>query len=312
MDPRPEAIEIVEVGPRDGLQNDDRILPTETKLQLIRKLAAAGIGRIEVTSFVNPRRVPQMADAEALLAGLRDLPGVRLSGLVLNERGFERAAATEALHEITYAIVATETFSQRNQGSSIAENVANWRTISGRAQAAGLFRSATIAAAFGCPFEGEVPVARVVDLAKTIADAGADEISLADTIGVAVPGDVEERIAAVAEAVPGVRLRAHFHNTRNTGYANADAAIRSGVQTLDSSLGGIGGCPFAPGSVGNIATEDLVYMLDRGKTTTGVSLADLNQASLWLQRQLGRPLPSLVKEVSAFPKASDPVSEGVQ
>jgi len=301
---RPVSVELVDVGPRDGLQNDVKILPTETKLALIRKIAGAGIRRIEVTSFVNPKRVPQMADAEDLLVALRDLPDVQLSGLVLNERGFERAAATGVLHEVTYAIVATETFSQRNQGSSIADNLANWCNIAGRAQKGGLLRSATIAAAFGCPFEGEVPLERIVDLAQAIADAGADEISLADTIGVATPRDVEERFAAVATAVPGVRLRAHFHNTRNTGYANADAAIRSGVQALDSSLGGIGGCPFAPGSVGNIATEDLVYMLDRSGVATGASLIGLRDASLWLQGQLGRQLPALIKEVDLFPKVS--------
>jgi hydroxymethylglutaryl-CoA lyase len=308
---RPTTVELVDVGPRDGLQNDGKILSTEIKLALIRKIAAAGIRRIEVTSFVNPKRVPQMADAEALLVGLRDLPDVQLSGLVLNERGFERAMATEALHEVTYVIVATETFSQRNQGSSIADSVANWRNIARLAQGAGLLRSATIAAAFGCPFEGEVPIERVVDLASRIADAGVDEISLADTIGVAVPHNVEDRFAAVAQAVPGIRLRAHFHNTRNTGYANADAAIRSGVQTLDSSLGGIGGCPFAPGSVGNIATEDLVYMLNRSGIATGVSLADLRGASLWLQEQMGRHLPSLLKEVSVFPNAELSLSESV-
>ncbi|AIT82171.1 hydroxymethylglutaryl-CoA lyase [Novosphingobium pentaromativorans] len=305
MGQRPSHVELVDVGPRDGLQNDDKILPTETKVSLIRRIAAAGIRRIEVTSFVNPKRVPQMADAEDLLAALRDLSDVQLSGLVLNERGFDRAAATGVLDEVTYAIVATETFSQRNQGSTIAQNVANWRKISDLAKGGGLFRSATIAAAFGCPFEGEVPVSQVVELAGAIAEAGADEISLADTIGVAAPHDVEERFAAVAQAVPGIRLRAHFHNTRNTGYANADAAIRSGVQTLDSSLGGIGGCPFAPGSVGNIATEDLVYMLDRSKVATGASLEGLREASLWLQEQLGRKLPSLVKEVSAFPRSGE-------
>lgn len=301
MAQRPVTVELVEVAPRDGLQNDDKVLPTEIKLALIRKLAAAGLKRIEVTSFVNPKRVPQMADAEALLAGLADLAGVQLSGLVLNERGFDRAAATGALQEVTYGIVATETFSQRNQGSSIAQNVANWRQISRLAESAGMWRSATIAAAFGCPFEGEVAVAKVVDLARMIADAGADEISLADTIGVAGPTEVESRFSAVADAVPGMRLRAHFHNTRNTGYANADAAIRSGVTTLDSSLSGIGGCPFAPGSVGNIATEDMVYMLDRCGIATGAELAELRDASLWLQEQLGRRLPGLVKEVRPFP-----------
>ncbi len=299
---RPHNVEIVEVGPRDGLQDDSKILPTQTKIEFIRKLAASGLNRIEVASFVSPKRVPQMADAEAVLAGLGNLEGARLSGLVLNERGFDRAVATNALQEITFAVVASDTFSARNQGTTIEENLNIWRVISRRAKEAGLFRSVTIAASFGCPFEGEVPTSRVVELARKIAEIGLDELSLADTIGVGTPKDVEERFSAVATAVPNMPLRAHFHNTRNTGYANADAAIRCGVRTLDASLGGIGGCPFAPrGAVGNIGTEDLVYMLDRSGIETGASFTALRETTLWLEQELGRRLPAQSAHVGLFP-----------
>ncbi len=298
---RPESVEIVEVGPRDGLQNDKQLLPASAKAELIRRLAAAGLRRIEATSFVHPKRVPQMADAEEVLRLIGRLPGVSLSGLVLNERGFDRALATDTLDEVTFAAVASETFSQRNQGAGVEENLETWRVISRRAREAGLFRSVTIVTAFGCPFEGEVPVARAVDLARAVAEIGTDELSLADTIGVATPPDVEARFGAVAEALPGLRLRAHFHNTRNTGYANADAALRAGVAVLDSSLGGIGGCPFAPEATGNIATEDLVYMLGRSRVATGVSFEALRETTLWLEGEMNRRLPAQTAHVGLFP-----------
>lgn len=303
---RPDTVSIVEVGPRDGLQNDKTFFPTAAKIEFVRRLAAAGIERIEATSLVHPKRVPQMADAEAVLAGIGPLPGVSLSSLVLNERGFDRALATGALQEITFAAVASETFSQRNQGATIAENLLAWERIAPRAGQAGFFRSVTIAVAFGCPFEGEVPVGRVVELARRVAEIGAEELSLADTIGVASPRDVEERFSAVAEAVPGLKLRAHFHNTRNTGYANADAALRSGVGALDASLGGIGGCPFAPEATGNIATEDLVYLLDRSGVRSGSSFTALKDTTLWLEDTMGRRLPAQCAHVGPFPPARDP------
>jgi hydroxymethylglutaryl-CoA lyase len=304
MQSRPGAIEIIEVGPRDGLQNDRQLLPTEIKVEFIRRLVSTGLRRIEATSFVHPKRVPQMADAEDVMRELGRLPEVSLSGLVLNERGFDRALATEAFSEITFAAVASETFSQRNQGTTIQENLETWRAISARASAAGLFRSVTVAAAFGCPFEGEVPVERVVQLADALAEIGTDELSLADTIGVGTPSDVEARFAALREAVPGMRLRAHFHNTRNTGYANADAALRAGVSALDASLGGIGGCPFAPEATGNIGTEDLVYMLDRSGVRSGVSFNGLRATTLWLEEQMSRRLPAQTAHVSLFPPAA--------
>ena len=298
---RPETVELVDVGPRDGLQNESQNLSTPAKIEFVQKLAAAGLSRIEVTSFVHPKRVPQMADAEAVLAGLGDLPGVRLSALILNERGFDRAIATGVLQEVTFVVVASETFCQRNQGMTIRENLEIWRSIARRAKEAGLFRSVTLAASFGCPFEGEVPVSRIVELARSVGEIGTDELSLADTIGVGTPEDVEERFSAVAAALPDLPLRAHFHNTRNTGYANADAAIRCGVKALDASLGGIGGCPFAPGAAGNIGTEDLVYMLDRSRVKTGASLTALREATLWLEEKMGRRLPAHLAHVGLFP-----------
>ena len=303
MQARPKQVEIVEVGPRDGLQNDRQLLPTEIKIELIRRLAENGLRRIEATSFVHPKRVPQMADAEDVMRGVAGLPGVSLSGLVLNERGFDRALATGAFAEVTFAAVASETFSQRNQGTTVQQNLDTWRAIAPRAKAAGLFRSVTIAAAFGCPFEGEVPVERVVELARGIAEIGTDELSLADTIGVGTPYDVETRFTAVREALPGMKLRAHFHNTRNTGYANADAALRAGVSALDASLGGIGGCPFAPEATGNIGTEDLVYMLDRTGVASGASFEGLRATTLWLEEQMSRRLPAQTAHVSLFPPA---------
>lgn len=299
---RPASVEIVEVCPRDGLQNDKAMLSVETRIALIRRLAGTGLRRIEAVSFVRADRVPQMANAEAVLDGLGDLPDVSLSGLVLNERGFDRAEGSR-LHEITFVTVASETFSRRNQGASVADNLAVWRRLSPRVQASGKLRSVTISAAFGCPFEGEVSLARVVEIAREVAEIGADELSLADTIGVAAPVDVEDRFAAVREALPGMKLRAHFHNTRNTGFANADAALRVGVQALDSSLGGLGGCPFAPGASGNISTEDLAYMLDRAAIAHDGTFSGLCEATRWLEVEMGgRRLPAQSAHVDMFPK----------
>ncbi|SEP30298.1 hydroxymethylglutaryl-CoA lyase [Methylobacterium sp. ap11] len=297
---RPTTVEIVEVGPRDGLQNDSRLLSTDAKVEMIRRLAEAGLRRIEAASFVNPKRVPQMADAEAVLARVVDLPGVSVSGLVLNARGFERALAAK-LREISFVAVATDTMAARNQGTTALGLVETWSDLAVRAKDAGLFRSVTIAVAFGCPFEGEVALDRVIDIAFALAESGVDEISLADTIGVATPRMVEERFAALARAVPGVPMRAHFHNTRNTGYANADAALRSGVTVLDASLGGLGGCPFAPGATGNIATEDLVSMLERDRVVSGISLEALRAATCWLEGEMGRRLPGHAAHVAPWP-----------
>jgi hydroxymethylglutaryl-CoA lyase len=295
------SVEIVEVGPRDGLQNETAVFGTAAKVEFINRAVAAGIRRIEVASFVSPKRVPQMADAEDVLKALPQRAGVHYIGLVLNRRGYERAKAA-GVGEIGMAVVASDTFNERNQGATTAESVAAWLDIARAAQAAGIRAQITISAAFGCPFEGEVPVARVVELARRVAEAGPTEIALADTIGVGVPSQVTELLGAVRAAVPGVPLRCHFHNTRNTGLANAYAAVEAGVGALDASIGGIGGCPFAPAATGNIPTEDLLYMLARMGVATGIDLEALIATGRWLQDRLGRPVPGMLVKAGSFPK----------
>jgi hydroxymethylglutaryl-CoA lyase len=299
MSSRP-AIELVEVGPRDGLQSEAEIVPTQVKLQLIERLIAAGLRRIEVASFVHPKRVPQMADAEAVLAGLPRVPGVQYVGLVLNRKGFDRALAAGCT-EIGMVTSATESFSQRNQGTSVEETVRAWEEIAPLARDAGIRAQITVTVSFGCPFEGEVPASRVIDLVKRLTDSQPLEIALADTIGVAVPAQVTDLVGRLREATPAP-LRCHFHNTRNTAVANAYAAVMAGVTTLDSSVGGIGGCPFAPSATGNVATEDLVYMLERSGFSTGVDLNNLIRTGHWLQEQRGKPVPSMVSKAGPFPR----------
>jgi len=296
-----ERIEIVEVGPRDGLQSESQVLPTDAKVEFVRRLVASGLERIEVASFVNPKRVPQMADAEAVLASLSSA-GVRgrFIGLVLNRKGFERALAAGCT-EVGMAIAASESFSQRNQGCSVDEGLAAWLDIAQLARDAGIRAQLTISTAFGCPFEGEMPAERVVRLAERAAAGTPDEIAVADTIGVAVPTQVSEVIAGLRRAIPATRLRAHFHNTRNTGIANAYAAVQAGVRALDASCGGIGGCPFAPAATGNIPTEDLIYMLHRMGFDTGVDLAALLDTSRWLQQTLDHAVPGMLVKAGIFP-----------
>ncbi len=295
----PKFVEIVEVGPRDGLQNESAVVGTETKLKFIAAAVDAGIRRIEVASFVNPKRVPQMADAEDVLKALPRRDGVQYVGLVLNRKGFERAQAAGCT-EIGMAVVASDTFNQRNQGASTADSIAAWAEIARAAHAAGIRAQVTVSAAFGCPFEGDVPVARVVEIAERVAEAGPFEIAIADTIGVGVPSQVGEIVARVRERLPQMPLRFHFHNTRNTGLANAYAAVEAGVTVLDASIGGIGGCPFAPAATGNIPTEDLVYMLNRMGIATGIDLASLINTGRWLQDQLGRTIPGMLIKAGDF------------
>jgi hydroxymethylglutaryl-CoA lyase len=302
------SVEIVEVGPRDGLQSEPGVMPTEVKVEFIERLIASGIHRLEVTSFVNPKKVPQMADAEQVLASLTKRAGVRYVGLVLNRRGFDRAHAA-GCNEIGMAVVASDTFNRRNQGVSTEESIAAWLDIAQAAHAAGIRPQVTVSAAFGCPFEGEVPVARVVEIAKRVAEGRPYEIALADTIGVGVPAQVEELIARMREALPQMRLRCHFHNTRNTGLANAYTAVRAGVVALDASTGGIGGCPFAPAATGNIPTEDLIYMLHRSGISTGVDLDALIETGKWLQQQLGRPVPGMLVKAGTFPRPAAPATQ---
>jgi hydroxymethylglutaryl-CoA lyase len=301
---KPTCIEIVEVGPRDGLQSESRVLPTATKVEFAGRLADAGLRRIEVASFVNPKRVPQMADAEAVLAALE--PRARQTqfiGLVLNRKGYDRAQAAGCT-EVGMVIAASESFSQRNQGSSIDEGVNTWLDIARAAREAGIRAQITISTAFGCPFEGEVPIERVVRLAERVAAGRPEEIAVADTIGVAVPTQVSALIAALRLALPGTKLRAHFHNTRNTGLANAYAAVESGVAVLDASCGGIGGCPFAPAATGNIPTEDLIYMLHRMGVDTGVNLTALLDTSRWLQQALDHAVPGMLVKAGPFPQST--------
>lgn len=299
------SVEIVEVGPRDGLQSEPVVLSTASKVEFISRAIEAGLRRIEVASFVNPRKVPQMADAEAVLGGLPPARDVVYVGLVLNRRGFERAALA-GCNEIGMAVMASDTFNRRNQGVSTEDSIAAWLDIAAAAKAAGIRAQVTISTAFGCPFEGEMPVARVLELARRVASAEPYEIALADTIGVGVPAQVAELVRRMREELPGVRLRCHFHNTRNTGLANAYAAVQAGVAALDASIGGIGGCPFAPAATGNIPTEDLVYMLERCGIETGVSLDAAIAASNWLQQQLGRPVPGMLVKAGDFPGSIAP------
>jgi (R)-citramalyl-CoA lyase len=288
---------IREVGPRDGLQNEQQVLPPETRAELVDRLTAAGLRRIEAASFVNPERVPQMAGAEEIVAALDRQDGVEYAGLALNARGYDRLRET-GLDEVSFALAATESFSQRNAGASVEESIAAAEQIAARAREDGIRASLTISVAFGCPFEGPVDPDRVVEIAERLAVTEADELVLADTIGVATPTQVRrltERLAKLGKPVGG-----HFHNTRNTGFANAYAALEAGVTALDASVGGLGGCPFAPKATGNIATEDLVYLLEGEGVETGVDLEALIGISEWLEALLGRRLEGYLYRAGPF------------
>ena len=297
------SIEIVEVGPRDGLQNEQMLFTTAQKIALIDRAVAAGAKRIEVASFVRSDRVPQMADAEAVLAGLSLPADVITIGLVMNDRGLDRALRTN-VHEVGAVAVATDAFAAANQGQTSRESAAVCARIIARARAEGRRAQATIAGSFGCPFEGEVDPAHVISLAEEIAAAGPHEIGIADTIGVAVPAQVTDLIARLKDRLPGLPIRVHLHNTRNTAIANAWAAIQAGATTLDAALGGIGGCPFAPNATGNVATEDLLYLCQRSGIATGYDLAATIAAAQWLSDQFGRPLPAMVSRAGPFPKGT--------
>jgi hydroxymethylglutaryl-CoA lyase len=295
------TVEILEVSPRDGLQNEKTILSTEDKIELVDRAVRAGARRIEVTSFVNPSRVPQLADADAVMAALPHHEDVKYAGLVMNRRGLERALVGN-VDEIDVVVVATDTFCRRNQGMSTAEACDTAAEVVEEARAAGVFTTITIGASFGCPFEGEVPAARLREVVRRVVDAGPDELALADTIGVAVPSDVKERVALARElAGSQIPLRLHLHDTRHTGVANAVAGVESGVRTLDASIGGAGGCPFAPNATGNVATEDLVYLFDRMGVSTGFDLESLVSSASWLEERLGRQLPSALARAGGFP-----------
>ena len=296
------TVEICEVGPRDGLQSETRLWNIDERIELIDKLTATGVARIEAVSFVNPKRVPQMADAETVMGGIARNKDVTYAGLALNARGVDRAVEAN-VDEVRYVVVASESFNQKNQGVSIEMTMADYKNIAVRVQEAGLKLSGTIGAAFGCPFEGHVKAQRVSDLAHQLVDGGATEISIADTIGAAVPTQVTAMIATIRKAVGDeIGLGCHLHNTRNTGFANAAAAAISGIDFLDASVGGIGGCPFAPRATGNIATEDLCFMLRNMGYETGVNLERLIAVADWTEQYFEGPLPGQVMKAGLFPE----------
>jgi len=290
-------IEICDVGPRDGLQNDPKILEPEVRAELVNRLAGAGLPRIEAVSFVNPARVPQMAGAEQVVAAIDRTPAVLYAGLVLNEKGYDRLART-SLDDVHFAFAATETFNMRNSNATVEESMQTAGRIVTRAHEDGIRATVTIGASFGCPFEGKVDPGWILDLAARLNEAAPDEIVFADTIGVAVPKQVKH---LVAEGVKlGRPVAVHAHNTRNTGFANAYAAIEAGASVLDASVGGVGGCPFAPRASGNIATEDLVYMLHGEGIETGVDLDELISVAGWLEDGLERQLEGQVYRAGTF------------
>ncbi|MEO5680491.1 MAG: hydroxymethylglutaryl-CoA lyase [Acidimicrobiales bacterium] len=304
-------VELCDVTARDGLQSGALVWPTEDKLELIGRLVAAGVRRLEVASFVDPQRVPAMADAEAVCAGLRRGSGatdpvgdgaVRHVGLVLNERGLERAVAA-GVDEVNVVVACSDTFAEANQGTTAAGSVERWGRVAAQARAVGMPAQVVLSTAFGCPYEGEVPVGRVAEVAAACAAVGPARLTLADTIGSASPADVDERVGAVLAVLPsGVSPGLHLHNSRGTAAANAWVAYGLGVRSFDASLAGIGGCPFAPGASGNVCTEDLAYLFERSGVPTGLDLDELVRASRWLTARLGQATPGQYARAGPFPR----------
>jgi isopropylmalate/homocitrate/citramalate synthase len=290
-------VQVVDVGPRDGLQNEDKTLAPEVRSELCDRLAATGIPRIEAASFVNPKRVPQMAGAEEVMAAIDRHPGTSYAGLVLNERGYERAVEA-GVDEVRYAFPVTETFARRNQNTTVSDATQLAGRLVEWARLDGVRVSITLSAAFGDPFEGQVEPGHVLDIAGKVGSANPDEIVLADTIGVGVPGQVRKLVEGTLAV--GTTVGCHFHDTRNTGIANAAAAVESGATVLDASVGGTGGCPFAPRATGNIATEDLVYLLHGMGYETGIDLDALIEVAEWMAQQLGKDLPGQVYKAGNF------------
>jgi len=295
-------VQIIDVSPRDGLQSEHRVLATDIKVELIRRLAAAGITALEATSFVNPKKVPQMADAVEVVAGVKAAGiDVRQIALALNLRGCERAIEA-GVDEVGFVLVSTDTFSQRNQGAPVSRSIEIWHEIHARCRTAGVRCNVLIASAFGCPFEGEVTADRVLHLADELLASPPDTFGVADSIGVGVPVQIKAVVAPLASTLDTIPLRVHLHDTRNTGMANALTAIEHGATRIDASTGGIGGCPFAPAATGNIATEDLVYALQRSDIDCGVSLDKTLETAAWLAEQLGHDVPSSLLRAGDFPK----------
>ena len=305
MSPRP--IQIVEVGPRDGLQNEKAILDPSVRADLVLRLEAAGARRIEAVSFVHPRLVPQMAGAEDVMAALSPTPGRSRIGLVLNGKGYDRALGT-GVDEVNVSLSVTDGFGLKNQGLAVRDQVAMLSDILARRHNSDggdtpvPALSATLSCVWGCPFDGEVSVGQVSDLVGELAALGLAEIGLADTIGVGDPWSVTKKVEATRAVAPDAVLRLHFHDTRNTGVANAYAGVEAGVDVLDASVGGIGGCPFAPGATGNVATEDLVYMLERAGYSTGYDLDALIGTARWIGEKIGRPAPSALSRAGGWPR----------
>ena len=301
-------IEIVEVGPRDGLQSEKVVVSTEDKIAFIEQIEAAGVKRLETVSFVHPGRVPQMADAEAVMAGLKPAPDVTRIGLVLNARGWDRAVET-GVDQANVSIAASDGFALKNSGMTVAGQVEMLGEIVGRSHnmgggaGSGPSVTAIISTVWGCPFDGEVSVEQVEALVRDVAALGVKEIGLADTIGVGDPWAVRAKVEAARRAAPDATLRLHFHDTRNTAIANIFAGVEAGIDVIDASVGGIGGCPFAPGATGNVATEDVVYMLHRAGFETGLDLDALIETARWIGDRLGRPAPSALSRAGPWPKS---------
>jgi hydroxymethylglutaryl-CoA lyase/(R)-citramalyl-CoA lyase len=291
---------VCDVGPRDGLQNEAKILEPAVRAELCDRLASAGVKRIEAASFVNPTLVPPMAGAEDVMTLLHRKRGTTYAGLVLNERGYERALAA-GVDEVHYAFAATDGFGQRNQNATVEQGLKMALALVARARSDRMPITVTLSVAFGCPFEGPVSPKLVLAIVEALMKVPADEIGLADTIGVGVPSQVRELVRGALSL--GATVGAHFHNTRNTGYANAVAALEEGVVSLDASVGGAGGCPFAPKATGNIATEDLVYMLRGLGVETGINLDAMIETSRWLGAQLGKELPGMLARAGDFPSS---------
>jgi isopropylmalate/homocitrate/citramalate synthase len=288
---RGQRVTVVEVGPRDGLQNEQVSVPTAAKIEFVDRLSAAHLPVVEVSAFVSPAWVPQMADASEVFAGITRRPGTRYTALVPNLAGLDRAVAA-GLTEVAVFAAATETFSRKNLNRSIDESLAVYRDVCARATAAGMRVRGYLSVAFGCPYEGAVSPATVVELAARLEGIGVFEVSVSDTIGVAHPGQVPQLLEPLQRRMAIDRIALHFHDTRGTGLANVLAGLSCGVTTFDASAGGLGGCPFAPGAAGNLATDDLIYMLDGLGVVTGVSLSRLSEATAFIAGQLDHPLPS--------------------
>ena len=295
-----KSVEIVEVGPRDGLQNEKTLVSTDDKVAFIRKAIAAGVKRIEIASFVHPKLVPQMADAEDVVRELGEIDGVTRIGLTLNKRGALRALES-GVDQLGAVCVASDGFGLKNQNQTSEQTVETANEIVRLARAEGRSAQVTVSTAFGCPFDGEVPEQRVLEIVRKLADAEPEEIALADTIGVGTPGQVSSMVGQVAEIIAPIPVRVHFHNTRNMAIANVWAAIASGATIIDSSIGGIGGCPFAPNATGNVATEDVIYLLNRSGIAHGLEIEKLIETAKWMETILGKKVPSMLAAAGNFP-----------